>query len=169
MSNCSNCKWHLLRELKMRLDCFSHTTHMDYLWAPNASILSWPLCHHDGNGQSDLFSLFAHMPYIVQEEHMQELSALLMWLPAWEFGPYPGELEAGGPLVSLTPLLGSKPWKGDLGEIDEEGGHLYGHIKILYEENFHPDPVQTQGMEDALALVKSTLPFLSWDLHHLWQ
>ena len=92
---------------------------------------------------------------------MWGLSAQLEQLPAWEFTPYPEELEAGEPPVSLTPPLSSKPQKGDQGEIDEEAGHLYNHIKMPYEKNFYPGPVQTQEMEDALALVRSALPFLS--------
>ena len=47
------------------------------------------------------------------------------------------------------------------GEVDKEGGHLYNCIKMLYEEAFHPEPVLTQGTEDALNLeVTSPLPTL---------
>ena len=90
---------------------------------------------------------------------MWDLSAKLEQLPVWEFAPYLGKLEAGAPPVSLVPPAGSKPWREDQGEIDEEGGHLYDHNKMLYEENFHPEPVQTQRMEDAIALVRIILPF----------
>ena len=62
---------------------------------------------------------------------MQELSAQLQQLPEWEFALYPGELEAGGPPASLAPPSGSKSQKGDQGEMDEEGGHLYEHINIV--------------------------------------
>ena len=41
--------------------------------------------------------------------------------------------------------------------MDEEGGYLYKHIKMLYEEDYHPEPVQTHGTEDAISLVSSLL------------
>ena len=44
---------------------------------------------------------------------MWELTSKLEQLPAWEFGIYPGELEAGGSPVSLAPLAGSKPQRED--------------------------------------------------------
>ena len=65
---------------------------------------------------------------------MQELDAQLKQLPAWELATYPGELEAGGPPKSLAPPVGSKPWKKDRGDIDEDRGHWFDRIKMLYEE-----------------------------------
>ena len=64
-----------------------------------------------------------------------------------------GSWEASMPPVSLAPPVGSKSWREDWGEVDKEGGHLYDCIKALYEEDFHPEPVLTQGTEDAIALV----------------
>ena len=90
---------------------------------------------------------------------MWELSTNLEQLPAWEFALYPGKLEAGGPHGSLAPTAGSKPWREDQGEIDNEGGHLYDHMQMLYEEAFCLEPVQTQGMEDAIGLVQFILSF----------
>ena len=42
--------------------------------------------------------------------------------------------------------------------MDEERGHLYECINILYEEDYHPEPVHTHRMVDALALVSSLSP-----------
>ena len=58
-----------------------------------------------------------------------------------------------GPPVSLVPQPGSKPHREDQGEVDEEGGHLYSCIKMLYEDDFHVEPVLTQGVEDVIGLV----------------
>ena len=71
----------------------------------------------------------------------------------WEFDPYPGQLEVGRPSVSLAPQAGFKYQREDQGEVDEEGDYLYNHIKMLYEDDFCPEPMLTQGMEDAIALV----------------
>ena len=65
---------------------------------------------------------------------MQELGEKLKQLPGWEVSTYLGPLEAGGPPKSLTPLVGSKPWKEDRGDIDEDRSYLYDRIKMLYEE-----------------------------------
>ena len=46
----------------------------------------------------------------------------------------------------------------DQREVDEEGGHLYDCIKMLYEEDFCPEPVLTQGTEDAIAFVSNLTP-----------
>ena len=37
----------------------------------------------------------------------------------------------------------------------KEGGHLFECVKMLYEEDYHPEPMQTQGTEDAISLVSS--------------
>ena len=89
---------------------------------------------------------------------MWELTAKLEQLPAWEFATYLGELGAGKPPVSLAPPAGSKPLMEDKEEVDKEGGHLYDHIKMLYEKDFCPKPVLTQRTEDAIALVSSLSP-----------
>ena len=89
---------------------------------------------------------------------MWELTAKLEQLPAWEFAMYLGELQDGRPPVSLAPLVASKPQMEDQGKVDEEGGYVYDCIKMLYEENFCPQPMLTQGMEDAIVLVSSLSP-----------
>ena len=83
---------------------------------------------------------------------MQKLTAKLEQLHVWKFTLYLGDLEVGGPPVSLTNLADSKPQREDWGEIDEEGGHLYDHMKMLYEEDFCLEPVCTQRTEGAIAL-----------------
>ena len=67
-------------------------------------------------------------------------------------------LEAGGPPKSLAPMVGSKHWKEDQGDIDENGGHLYNRIKMFYREGHKPDPVLTHGMEDAISIVSNISP-----------
>ena len=79
--------------------------------------------------------------------------------PAWEFVMYLVELEAGRPSVSPA-SRGLQTLEERSREVDEEGGHLYDHIKMLYKEDFHPEPVLTQGMEDSIALVSNLSPFL---------
>ena len=56
---------------------------------------------------------------------MQELDAKLKQLPVWELATYMGALETGGPPESLSPPVGSKPWKEDREDIDEDGDCLY--------------------------------------------
>ena len=68
-------------------------------------------------------------------------------MPVWVFMTYLGELEVGGPLVSLIVPADPKSQAEDWGEVDEEEGHLFLHIKILYEEDYHPKPVHTHGMQ----------------------
>ena len=63
---------------------------------------------------------------------MQELDAKLKKLPAWELATYPGMFEAGEHPKSLAPPVGFKPWKEDGGDIEENGGHLYDRIKMLF-------------------------------------
>ena len=92
---------------------------------------------------------------------MWELTTKLEQMPTWELTPYPGELLAGRPPVSLALLVGSKPQMGDWGEVDEEGGHLYDPIKMLYKDDFCPEPVLTQGMEDAIVLVSIISSFVA--------
>ena len=72
-----------------------------------------------------------------------------------------GSWRLAGLSVSLAPLVGSKLQMEDQGEVGEEGGHLYDHIKMVYEEDFCPESVLTQGMEDAIVLVSNLSPFLS--------
>ena len=72
---------------------------------------------------------------------MWDLTAKLEQLPALEFVTYPRELEAGRPTVYLAPSVDSKPQIEDQGQVDEEGGHLYNHIKMLYEEDLCLEPV----------------------------
>ena len=79
-------------------------------------------------------------------------------LPAWELAAYLGEMEAGGPSKSLAPLVGSKPWKKDKGDIDEDVGHLYDRTKMLYKEDYEPEPVLTRGMEDAISIISNLSP-----------
>ena len=79
-------------------------------------------------------------------------------MPAWMFTTYPGDLEVGGHPVSLILPADPKSKTEDQGELDEEGGHLYEHIKILCEEDYRPKPVHTHGMAEALALVSSLSP-----------
>ena len=73
---------------------------------------------------------------------MQELQKKLKQLPAWE----------------LAPPVGSKPHKEDRGDIDEDRDHLYDRIKMLYEEDYEPGPVLTQGMEDAISIISNLSP-----------
>ena len=89
---------------------------------------------------------------------MWELNAKLKQLPAWQLATSLGELEAGGPPKSLAPSVGSKSQKEDRGDIDEDGGHLYDRIKMMYEEGYDPEPVLTQGTEDAISLVSNLSP-----------
>ena len=89
---------------------------------------------------------------------MQELDAKLKQLPAWELAPYPVELEAGGSPESLAPPEDSKPQKEDRRDIDEDGGHLYDRIKMLYEEGYEPEPVLTQRREDAISIISNLSP-----------
>ena len=70
---------------------------------------------------------------------MWELIAKLEQLPAWELTMYRRELEAGGPFVYLASSAGSNHQREDQGEVDKEGGNLYNHIKMLYEDNFGPE------------------------------
>ena len=55
----------------------------------------------------------------------------------------PRGAEVGGPPVSLTLPADPKSQVEDWGEVDKEGGHLYEYIKIIYEEDYHPEPVHT--------------------------
>ena len=88
-------------------------------------------------------------------------------MPAWMFTTYLGELEVGGPRVSLTPPAGSKSQPEDQGEVDEEGRHLCEHIKKLYKENYLSELLHTHGMEDAISLVSSFSPsYLSMNSTH---
>ena len=89
---------------------------------------------------------------------MQELDAKCKQLPAWELATYPGELEAGGPPESLAPPVGSEPQKEDQGDVDEDGGHLYNRVKMLYNEAYEPKPLLTQGMEDAILIISNLSP-----------
>ena len=66
---------------------------------------------------------------------MQELDRLKQ-LPAWELTAYLGQLEAGRSPKSLALPVGSKPQKEDRGDVDEDGGHLYDWVKMLYEEGY---------------------------------
>ena len=93
---------------------------------------------------------------------MWELTTKLEQLAAWEFVPYLGELEVGRPPLYLAPWAGSKPQREDWGVVDEEGDHLYDCIKMLYEDDFCPEPVLTQGMEDAIALVSELSSSIAW-------
>ena len=90
---------------------------------------------------------------------MWEFDAKLKQLPAWELAIYPGEMEADGPSVSLAPPVGSKPQKEDQGDIDEDGGHLYNGVKMLYQEGSESSPVFTQGTGDAIVIVSNLSPF----------
>ena len=65
------------------------------------------------------------------------------------FTTYLEELEVGSPPVS-HPSSGPQIPSRRLGEVDEEGGHLYKHLKMMYKEGYHPEPVQTQGTQDAI-------------------
>ena len=80
---------------------------------------------------------------------------------------HPGELEVRGPVVTLILPADPKSQAEDWGEVDEEGGHLYECIKIIYEEDYHPKPVHTHGMVDALALVSSLSSFYLNPKFHL--
>ena len=80
-------------------------------------------------------------------------------MPAWMFTAYLGELEVGGPPVSLIFQADPKAQAEDWGEVDKEGGYLHECIKILYEEDYHPEPVHAHVMANALYLV-STLTLL---------
>ena len=59
---------------------------------------------------------------------------------------------------SLAPLLGSKPQKEDKGDIDEDGGHLYDRINMLYKEDYEPEPVLTQRMDDGISIISNLSP-----------
>ena len=63
---------------------------------------------------------------------------------------------SGWPSCLSHPSSGSQILSRRLGEVDEEGGHLYGCIKMLYAEDYCLEPVQTQGTEDAISLVSRT-------------
>ena len=76
-------------------------------------------------------------------------------MPAWMVTTYPGELLLGSPPISLVLPADPKSQAEDWREVDEEGGHLYDSIKILYKEDYHPKPVHTHEMADVLALVSS--------------
>ena len=54
--------------------------------------------------------------------------------------------------------MGSKPKKEDRRDIDEDQGHLYDRIKMLYEEGYELEPVLTQGMEDAISIISNLFP-----------
>ena len=54
--------------------------------------------------------------------------------------------------------MGSKSCKDDRGHIDVDGGHLYDMIKMLYKEDYEPEPVLTQGMEDAISVLSNLPP-----------
>ena len=54
--------------------------------------------------------------------------------------------------------VGSKPWKEDQGDIDDNGGHLYNWVKMLYEEGNEPRAVLTQRTEDTILIVSSLSP-----------
>ena len=62
-----------------------------------------------------------------------------------------GELTAGGAPISTIPVKGPKSQKEELGEMDEDGGHLYKRIKHLYKEGFEPGKLAIQGTTDSLA------------------
>ena len=94
---------------------------------------------------------------------MQELDATLWVL---ELATYPGEMEAGGPPESLAPPVGSKSWKEDVGDIDEDGGHLYDRIKMLCEEGHEPEPVLTHGREGVILII-SNLSLPAWSMRFL--
>ena len=76
-------------------------------------------------------------------------------MPVWMITTYPRELEVGSPLVFLCPSSRPQVLSRRLGEVDEEGGHLYKDIKMLYEEDYCQELVQTWGTEDAISLVGS--------------
>ena len=88
---------------------------------------------------------------------MWELDIKLKQLPDWELATYLGELEAGAQ-QSLAPPMGSKPKKEDHGDVDEDGGHLYDRVKMLYEEVYEQKPLLTQGMEDAISIISNLSP-----------
>ena len=69
---------------------------------------------------------------------MQELDAKLRQLPALELSSYLGELEAGGPLESLAPPVGSKPQKEDHSDVYEDMGHLCELGSIQEVPQQHP-------------------------------
>ena len=87
-----------------------------------------------------------------------ELDAKLKQLPAWELATYLGESEAGRPLKSLAPLVDSKSWKEDQGDIYEDGGHMYDRVKCFMERAPKPEPVLTCGTEDAILIVSNLCP-----------
>ena len=64
----------------------------------------------------------------------------------------------------IYPCSGPKSQAEDQGEGDEVGGQLYKCRKMLYEDDYHPELVQTQGTEDAISLVSSlsSLCFEAW-------
>ena len=51
--------------------------------------------------------------------------------------------------------MGSKPWREELGDVDEDGGHLYDRVKMLYKEGYKPKSVLPQGMEDAISIISN--------------
>ena len=64
---------------------------------------------------------------------------------------------AGGGQVSCLSCLSSRPYISSrrMGEMGEEGGHLYECIKMFYKDNYHLQPVWIHGTEDAISLVRS--------------
>ena len=89
---------------------------------------------------------------------MWELDTKLKQLPVWELATYLGELEAGGPSMSLAHPVDSKPWREEWGNIDEDEGNLYNWMNMLYEEGYKPRPVLTQGTEAAILIVSDLSP-----------
>ena len=97
---------------------------------------------------------------------MQVLDTKLKQLPTWELATDLGELEMGGAPESLGPLLGFKLQGEDRGDMYKDRGYLYGRIKILCEEDYEPEPVLTQGMEDAISIISNlSSPCLKCDFH----
>ena len=93
-----------------------------------------------------------------QEEWMDELHARLKQMQVWELTTYLGEFEAGGLTESLALPVGSKPQKEDWGDIDEDGGHLYNWVKMLFEDGYETRAVLTRGMEDAILIISKLSP-----------
>ena len=70
-----------------------------------------------------------------------------------------GRWKLVGLLCPLAPPVGSKPWKEDWGDVDEDGGHLYDQVKMLYEEGYESSLVFTQGIEDTIPVMSNLSPF----------
>ena len=54
--------------------------------------------------------------------------------------------------------MDSNPQKEDKGNIEEDGGHLHDRIKMLYKEDYEPEPVLTHRTEDAISVVSDLSP-----------